>query len=140
LVYRASSRIARAPQRNPVSKQNETKWNKTKQIEIFVWLKLEQILCLLSPLLWVLTCFSAVLKPVSYRPLLPLASTVFLTPLLKWSLTHWRKECSTDVPLRADQSMVSYFLHLDQLQISVLITIYPEKKFLWGGFQRSTDL
>jgi hypothetical protein len=25
LVYRASSRIARAPQRNPVSKQNETK-------------------------------------------------------------------------------------------------------------------
>jgi hypothetical protein len=31
LVYRVSSRTARAIQRNPVSKQNKTKQNKTKQ-------------------------------------------------------------------------------------------------------------
>jgi hypothetical protein len=31
LVYRASSRTAKAPQRNPVSKQNKTKQNKTKK-------------------------------------------------------------------------------------------------------------
>jgi hypothetical protein len=31
LVYRVSSRTARAMQRNPVSKQNKTKQNKTKQ-------------------------------------------------------------------------------------------------------------
>jgi hypothetical protein len=31
LVYRVSSRTARATQRNPVSKQNKTKQNKTKQ-------------------------------------------------------------------------------------------------------------
>jgi hypothetical protein len=31
LVYRVSSRTAKAIQRNPVSKQNKTKQNKTKQ-------------------------------------------------------------------------------------------------------------
>jgi hypothetical protein len=31
LVYRVSSRTARAIQKNPVSKQNKTKQNKTKQ-------------------------------------------------------------------------------------------------------------
>jgi hypothetical protein len=31
LVYKVSSRTARAIQRNPVSKQNKTKQNKTKQ-------------------------------------------------------------------------------------------------------------
>jgi hypothetical protein len=31
LVFRVSSRTARATQRNPVSKQNKTKQNKTKQ-------------------------------------------------------------------------------------------------------------
>jgi hypothetical protein len=31
LVYRVSSRTARATQRNPVSKNNKTKQNKTKQ-------------------------------------------------------------------------------------------------------------
>jgi hypothetical protein len=31
LVYKVSSRTARATQRNPVSKQNKTKQNKTKQ-------------------------------------------------------------------------------------------------------------
>jgi hypothetical protein len=31
LIYKVSSRIARALQRNPVSKQNKTKQNKTKE-------------------------------------------------------------------------------------------------------------
>jgi hypothetical protein len=34
LVYRVSSRIARATQRNPVSKQNKTKQNKTTKTKI----------------------------------------------------------------------------------------------------------
>lgn len=38
-----------------------------------------------------------------------------------------------DVPFRAEHVTVSYFL--DQSQVSVLITIYGQKKFLWWGLR-----
>lgn len=45
-------------------------------------------------------------------------------------LLHFHTLCSTDVPFKNENSTSSYSLHLGQLYVSVLITIYYKQKFI----------
>lgn len=56
------------------------------------------------------------------------ALTMFLLPLLQWHLRLGRRECNTDGLFNTEHSTVSYFLHVKQLWISVLITIFYKKR------------
>ena len=40
----------------------------------------------------------------------------------------WEEECDVDIAFRVECSDVPYSLHVDQLWVSVLITIYCKKK------------
>lgn len=66
-------------------------------------------------------------------------SYALLFPSLNWSLILGRRECSTDVSFLAEHSDASCSLHLDQLEVAVLVVIYcknetkqDEKRLSWG--------
>lgn len=58
------------------------------------------------------------------QPSISSGSYALLFPSLNWSLILGRKECSTDVSFLAEHSDASCSLHLDQLEVAVLVVIY----------------
>lgn len=64
----------------------------------------------------------------SHPLLLPL---VIFPHLLGRSLSPWEEGFDTDTPFRVESYKVTYSLHVDQLWVSVLSTIYCKKKLFW---------
>lgn len=81
---------------------------------------------------WVHVCNGPVISRKQFHICSPLflAFIVFLLYLLWWSLRLRKRGYDTDVPKWLNNP-VSYFLHFEQLWISVLSIIYSKMKLLW---------
>lgn len=87
-----------------------------------VWLRLAQVLCMLSQS-WVLMCSHSAV-PWGHCLLIFNNSSGYLPfhHLLQWSLSFGRRGCKIHVPFRTEHSVVFYFLHLGWLWFSVFPT------------------
>lgn len=66
-----------------------------------------------------------------YAHPLPLALLLFLPSLHGDTWAFWGRERDINVPFKAKHSTVSNHLSVDQLSVSVLITMYSKKELLW---------
>jgi hypothetical protein len=99
------------------------------------WLKLGKVLCRLSQSLnsyvYLPFCVQKTLFPWSQLP--PLALNSSLTFFSTLAPEPKCEGSDVDIPFKAEWSKFSHYLHIVQLQVSVLITIYCKKDLFWRG-------